>query len=691
MDRDIGNQAVGDCPFCGKEGKFYANKENKLWDCKVCGASGNFEDFLGRAAEGYAQNCTEERLAALAKGRGLPVSAFRFWKIGWNGDRYAFPVQNSKGRTVDIRMYRLGGKLMSTPEAQTGLFNLADLLDPNKLREPVYICEGEWDCVAWNWLLARLGVAGLAVGTPGASTFKNTWNQLFQDRDVVVLYDNDAAGERGELKVLERLTGTAKSVRFLHWTSSFPDGYDVRDLVKSVAVHQKNPKKAWESVRILLRDRPRLSPSDSAGQLPQRVPGAMERAGTSAGGGDAVPQGLEPITRTELLRAYKKWLHLANEAPLIVMYGALMANMLDGDPVWLFLVAPPGGSKSELLMSLALGRGIHCMSSLTPHTLVSGATWGGGQDPSLLPQLNGKVLIIKDFTTILTMHYTVRDEIFGTLRDIYDGSYEKPFGNGVRRKYNSKFGIIAGVTPIIETFNVMHQSLGERFLKFRISGNWDSISEEEKILRALTNIGKEDAMRRELQVAGARWLAHCRPPEKLPTISGEYLRRLVHLAKFASRLRGVVDRNKFTDEVLYKPSSEVGTRIAKQLAKLGTGICMFLEKEEFDEDVYALVRRVALDTVPDRVEDIVRSLHLAGQRGGKAGEVALATRLPASTVGRVLQDMGLLKLTEVAHSKDGVRHRLSDKLAEHIKTAQIYEEVALAEPRTRMKIGRKAA
>ena len=37
-----GNQAYGNCPFCGKENKFYANQENGLWDCKVCGLKGNF-------------------------------------------------------------------------------------------------------------------------------------------------------------------------------------------------------------------------------------------------------------------------------------------------------------------------------------------------------------------------------------------------------------------------------------------------------------------------------------------------------------------------------------------------------------------------------------------------------------------------------------------------------------------------
>jgi ribosomal protein L37AE/L43A len=32
------DQAVGECPFCGKEGKFYVALETGKWDCKVCAA-----------------------------------------------------------------------------------------------------------------------------------------------------------------------------------------------------------------------------------------------------------------------------------------------------------------------------------------------------------------------------------------------------------------------------------------------------------------------------------------------------------------------------------------------------------------------------------------------------------------------------------------------------------------------------
>ncbi len=666
FSRSAGSQMVGDCPFCGKESHLYVNKETKLWDCKRCGEKGNFEDFLGAVGEGRTQDLTEARLAELAKDRGLPVDAFRSWPFGWDGNRYLLPIQNSKGRTIDIRTYRLGHKLLSTPTASTGLLGARELVVPEKLRARVYICEGEWDAVALNWLLLRSNEEGVVVGVPGAGTFKDAWVPLFAGRDVVVLYDNDDAGKAGELTVLSKLTGTVNRLQFVHWPDNTAQGYDVRDFVKKFAVQTGETKTAWAQLQKFFAGHPRNQKVLPAGGGDQ--PGRQ--------GGDAPAPVLKPISTNELIAGYSKWLHLSNFDALVVQYGAILANRLGGDPIWLFLVAPPGGMKSELLMSLAKAQGVHALSSLTPHTLISGASWKEGQDPSLLPQLQGKMLIIKDFTTILTMQHTVRDEIFGVLRDVYDGNTEKVFGNGIRRKYQVRFGILAGVTPAIEVFNVMHQSLGERFLKFRIGGNWDQKNEEDKILRALNNIGKEDLMRDDLQRGPNRFMANLPAMDPIPEIPDAFKMRIVHLAKFSARLRGVVERDKYSGAVLYKPSSEVGTRIAKQMAKLGQGIACFLGKPGVDMEVYRLLRRVALDTVPDRVEDVVRGLidcNGLGGGGTNTQELSGHTRLPQTTVFQLLQDMNLLRLVENIAQKGAASWRISSKIMEHVIEGQIYD------------------
>lgn len=660
FEKYSGSEGVADCIFCGKRGKFYANTETRLWNCRSCGKSGNFAKFLATVLTTYKNQIKKLHFTELSGHRRLPTEAFKRWEIGHTGTHFAFPTRNEKGEVTDVRTFAAGKKIMSTSGCKTGMFGFPELLSDKD--SPVYLCEGEWDAIAWKWLLEKRNKKGVVLGVPGASTFKNEWVPFFKGRTVRVLYDNDQPGIDGEIRVIECLSGTVKSLTFLHWGDAFEPGYDINDLVADVAVKEKKIKRVFKYVFNRLKPQPRsraeMNPSGSKNPVFS---------------GEADQNTLKPISIEKLFREYRKWLYMDNVDALKVMYGTIIANQIIGDPIWLFLVAPPGGSKSEFIMSLSESEKIHSLTSLTPHTLISGAHWSDGRDPSLLPALDGKILAIKDFTTILTMHYSVRDEIFGTLRDAYDGSIEKAFGNGITRTYDSKFGIIAGVTPVIETFNIMHSSLGERFLKFRITGNWDSGSEEHKIRQALSNINREDAMRDQLKRAAHRFIRNLKMPDTLPVLSDKYITRVVGLSKFAARLRGVVDRDKFTGQVMYKPSSEVGTRIAKQITKLGAGIAILLGKNKFDEGVYALMRRVILDTVPDRSEDVVRAMFAFASKNETCttGDLVQITRLPQTTVFRILQDLVLLKVANRSGDKQ-VRWELSKNMKGLIEMGAIY-------------------
>jgi len=705
LEKRMGNQAIGDCPFCAKEGHFYVNTENLLWDCKRCGESGNFEGFLSGVVGRLSLDDADPhgRLKILAKDRQMNRAALKGWHIGFVNDQYLLPIANSKGKVINIRTYRPGGKLLSTAGAHMGLFNLQELARmPAGDTGPVYLCEGEWDTMSMRWLLGNIKEKGVCVGVPGASTFKDNWVPFFEGKDVIALYDNDVAGQQGALKAREKLTGTVRSLQYIWWPDNLPSGFDIRDALKPVVRLEKNAQIAFDELQKCFKSEP-------PGVM---VDGKMTRGVESAetAKGKVVPRvnqkPLEPIDLKGLIEGYKTWLHMPNLDAITVMYGAVLSNLIAGDPVWLFLVAPPGGSKSELLMSLADNKLTVAVSSLTPHTLISGMGWGAeGKDPSLLPKLDGRILIVKDFTTLLTLNQMARDEIFGVLRDVYDGSTEKYYGTGIRRSYNVHFGILAGVTPVIETFNIMHSSLGERFLKFRLTGNWDQVSELPKIWRAMGNLGKESGMRAGLQELANRWLdtgglerAKKRIEEGGGRVEfGEWWeKRMGDLARFAARLRGVVERDKYRGTVLYKPSSEVGTRLAKQLTKLGMGIALFLDKKTIDDpEIYRLVLRAALDTVPDRPEEIVRTIWKMGE-GPKRGyvktkDIVLQSRLPQSTIFPVLQDMNLLRLVEKSPDDKVSAWRVGEKLAEYIVGGEIYPQITegFIEKKVKFKIQRK--
>lgn len=141
------------------------------------------------------------------------------------------------------------------------------------------------------------------------------------------------------------------------------------------------------------------------------------------------------ISLREAKIVFRKWLYLDDDNVLDIVFGVIVANKWDCDPVWLFLVAPPSSGKTEILRTFKKSDGanlpgFYSFSKITDHTLISGLQLGNNRgDYSLLPKLDGKVVLIKDFTSVLNMRREARENVFNDLRECHDGYLEKEFGS----------------------------------------------------------------------------------------------------------------------------------------------------------------------------------------------------------------------------------------------------------------------
>jgi hypothetical protein len=507
-------------------------------------------------------------------------------------------------------------------------------------------------------------VKAVVLGVTGAGTFKKEWVGELTGRDVVLVYDHDDSGIRGEAKAWTMLQGIARSLRAMWWPESLPNKFDLRDLYLNAG----SPEAALEALHHGLRAEPRGMGQEGLEKGPQGARDAATAPIMAPGPG---------LPRDQVVKAYRRWLHLPNPEPLDILFATLLGNRLPGDPLWLFLVAPPGGSKSAMLMSLSKAPHIMTTTSLTPHALVSGAVGPGGGDPSLIPKLDGKVLVIKDFTSILSMNQSARDEILGVLRDAYDGETTKYFGTGLVKRYHSTFGMVAGVTPAIEMFTGVHASLGERFLRYRIRLPGRVSVGTDVISRAIGNIANENIMRAELQEVAIKALNREIDTTRLPKISAPFHKKLVGLAQWVAATRAVVVREKYTREMLFKPVAEIGSRIGVQLAKLGLGLGMYHQADKLTEDHYRLLVRVARDTVPDRVEEILRRLWLHG--GIKdfipTSEVVELTRLNPETCRTLLNDLTSLHVLQRQDAGGmGGHWKINPSMVRVMRPLEIYKE-----------------
>jgi hypothetical protein len=208
-------------------------------------------------------------------------------------------------------------------------------------------------------------------------------------------------------------------------------------------------------------------------------------------------------TLTDVHEAVGRWLRLPSFDGLDVALATVIANRMDGDPLWLFLVAPPSGSKTEIIRALTDVPNIYPLSSLTAQTFASGFE-RRGVETSLLPKLDGRVLTLKDFGTVLTMYREKRAEILAQLREIYDGSFKKEFGNGKSVDWAGKVGLLAGCTPVIDRGDsAVNQALGERFLIYRLRSEPGTGVAR----RAMLQQGRETDERAKLRHVVAAFLA----------------------------------------------------------------------------------------------------------------------------------------------------------------------------------------
>src|SRR3990167_2266836 len=303
------------------------------------------------------------------------------------------------------------------------------------------------------------------------------------------------------------------------------------------------------------------------------------------------PDTTTPINFEELQKVFSSWLLMKDPGVLKLIAAVVIANKLSIDPVWVFLVAPSGGGKTELINSLKKLENVFMLSSLTPQTLISGMK---GRDKSLLFKINGKIIVFKDFTTILSSHAEPQNEILGQLREIYDGHFRKEFGTGEGIEWEGKIGFIAGVTSVIDKHTNVHKSLGERFLQYRIA----QPDRKAVTQRIRENMTKQSEMRAELSAAMCRYIAGIRIPADFPVITEEVNTKIMELADLVSRIRSAVFRDMYgrEKEIVFVPEIEMSTRIYTQLMTVALGL-LVVNAGKFEKEDYQIIYKLGIDSI----------------------------------------------------------------------------------------------
>lgn len=620
-----GNQRVARCPFCKKPGKFYVNQENGKFECKSCLVSGNKYSFLQKIYDYWYKKTKPIHYKKLAKVRRLPSLVYKKRKLAFREDdgTWLLPSKNSEGSMSNIGTFsgKKGDRIYRTPGCKLHLGNI-DRLKPHG---PIYLVEGDWDGFALDFLLSRVLPAKEAytVLDTSAGTFKEEWYKFFKNRDVILVGDNDEPGEAGVKKkadILHKLG--VRSLKRVYWPESYDEGYDLNDFI---ADNSDSWEECWDALKCLIK------------------PASKETATKS---------NLNITKFSQVIEEFKKHIFVTQntEDAIAILLAVTFSAREEIDPLWLFLTGPPGSAKTLLLQNFAGNEWTHFESSLTGKTLVSGWKSSDGEDNSLLPQIIGKTLIVKDWTEIMSKPTSEQEEIYGVFRGAYDGRVERSFGNGLpRRVYpdpdsghkTCHFSLLAGVTHKI--FGDNRASMGERFIKFRL----ESEDRTSQVKRAVANTVKSFMPEFACREVISSFLQKEVDPLKLPVIPQFMENRIVYLAEIASSIRVQVERRQ--GEMLYRPEAEVATRLAKQLIRLVRFVSFVYGEKTVSNKSYRLVQKVAMDTCYSFHQDVFRGVAKYPD-GVTKTELANEAKMSPAKVERCLFD--LFEIDAVCREKD---------------------------------------
>lgn len=332
--------------------------------------------------------------------------------------------------------------------------------------------------------------------------------------------------------------------------------------------------------------------------------------------------------------AFRQWLHMPDTGALVAVLGTIAANRLEGDPVWLLLVGPPGGGKSEIVNCISALPDCHPTATLTEAALLSGtsakekaATAKGG----LLKTIGAQgIIVCKDFGSVLSMNGDTRMSALAALREVYDGSWTRHVGTdgGRTLHWEGRVGLVGGCTPSIDRHHAVMGAMGERFTLYRLP----EINAHTQARSSLNHAGRERQMRAELAAAATNVVDNLTTPRDLNDAEIDHL---VTLTAFVVRARSAVERDSYTREVELVSAAELPGRLINVLARLLQGLdAIGCDRNE----ALTIVTKAALDSIPALRLAALQTLY-ENDATMNTNEISEDVRHPASTTRRALEDL----------------------------------------------------
>jgi hypothetical protein len=353
-----------------------------------------------------------------------------------------------------------------------------------------------------------------------------------------------------------------------------------------------------------------------------------------------------PATIADVHAVFRRWLGDEYDlGALNTVLAAAAVEQLDGDPVWLLVVSGSGNAKTETVIALA-GAGATVTSTITSEGALLSASSAKDKTKDstggLLRKMGARgTLVIKDFTSILSMNRDLRTAVLAAVREVYDGHWQRNVGTdgGRTLDWQGRLVVIGAVTTAYDQAHAVISSMGDRFALVRMDSTTGRAAAGRQALR---NVGHEIQMRRELAEAAGRLLAHIDPDRA--HLDDEDVEALLGVADLVTLSRTAVERD-YRGDPIEAHAPEMPTRFAKMLGQVMRGaLALGIDHDQ----ALSIAMRVARDTVPPLRAAVLKDI--AENPGSPCRDVVKRVQRPRTTVDRALQELHLIGLLAVRDS-----------------------------------------
>lgn len=362
------------------------------------------------------------------------------------------------------------------------------------------------------------------------------------------------------------------------------------------------------------------------------------------------------LTLEDVSRAVTQLLPNSSTALQLILAVALASQREQSTMLWLLLVGEPSSGKTDLVRLIKNHRLAFYQDTITQNSFISGERPTEKEKVhDLLPLLNNKCFVIKDWTSIFSLDERMTKKLLGDLVGIYDKEYSKFSSRRGSIAYESYFSHLGCITPATLNKHTQYMNMvGARFLMYSMPALTGA--DQQKSFEAIFSGQNRKAVEQHARDLTTRYLDFLLMVElPLPPLSEEAKYYLQLSAMLMANCRGIVmmQSSTFTNDdgkevTTYEPIEiqiEQPWRAVQQLICLVQHIALVNDRSDINNDDLQIIKDVVISSMPADRSHALREIIVAGGHV-TAKDLSTATDVSVKTSRRLLSELLSLRVLE---------------------------------------------